>query len=595
MSSRYLLRLARPAAVAAAHRITPSSGVPSFVRAAATCSIPSNCARLRTVSPQIALQLRSLHTAREIEDEVESYYLSLHNPDYRNLINSIKNPFIARTIDRLVRDKNASLSGPLSDEFSEPTHGLYFCVPNLPPGIECPETDQDGIPLPPGTLRAGSVAELRNIVAKILSLRDRAKQRKSDGDIQTTDDMASAASGRGASKLGSSKFAIEDEDGSQLQSESKSSEKTKENNPTEQHRSDADYAHMLSQIAELRQAISGLETKFRDELAKKPPQKQEEVPDPSWDGDIPFTDTRAANAEPKSPTTDEIKPFTRHVTLMDLLRGATSSSSQEPSAKFTENEPKTEPEHSVKIEQNPAEAPMSDSERLRQVESDVQSLRDVINDLYEETASQDQLSSVHDIIVDGIQPRMEDLRDAIRTVNLNLEEVLSNQEHAKEVAALAKTNIEGCVYTTDAQRSDGEPKVPVVVRLDEGDKYAIQSAVDTATSEIMAELSEKMERISGVPADFSEQLEKASSRIIEKTVEKALDRLLESSEIEEIVEAIIMRRLGYDNIAELEEMIGTTVRAAMGKKTKDLEESLKERLGSVNTKLFTLEKMMKGM
>ncbi|RVD82513.1 uncharacterized protein DFL_006937 [Arthrobotrys flagrans] len=100
-----------------------------------------------------------------------SQKLDMSNPLYRDLIKSIKNPFIRDSIHKLAQGETT-----FSESMSQDIHGtgnsIYFRVPELPPAMKGHSHDPDGIPLPPNTFRVSSTEELRSILGRILEYRE---------------------------------------------------------------------------------------------------------------------------------------------------------------------------------------------------------------------------------------------------------------------------------------------------------------------------------------------------------------------------------------------------------------------------------------
>ncbi|KAK6360544.1 hypothetical protein TWF730_006685 [Orbilia blumenaviensis] len=120
-----------------------------------------------------------------------SQKLDMNNPLYRDLIKSIKNPWVGDLIHKLVQG-NASFSGTLSGgdlDLHGTGNSLYFRIPELPPTMKGHDQDPDGIPLPPNTFRVSSVEELRSILQRILVHRASLERDENPGH----DDSSTAA------------------------------------------------------------------------------------------------------------------------------------------------------------------------------------------------------------------------------------------------------------------------------------------------------------------------------------------------------------------------------------------------------------------
>ncbi|KAK6542970.1 hypothetical protein TWF694_006903 [Orbilia ellipsospora] len=341
---------------------------------------------------------------------------------------------------------------------------------------------------------------------------------------------------------------------------------------------------------------------------------------------------QSGKPEKSSSPADEIefKPVTKRVTLMDILRGSSGSSladTEEPSSQSiskTEASNKVEkPEVSEGLRRNhqPREgksvefvdegAEYSDPrqvtkgleeyyEEYRQNEarSAPTELRDMFDTLIQRNEQgQQDLASFRSELEKTLESKLEIVNSRIDSLSTLLKQVLENQEKAAQEAATAR-NTAGCVYTTHAEQSDGQPKVPVAVRLDEEDEKRIQEMVDTAvrtiTNNIVYSLEQKIDaEIDRVPSYVSNHLQQQMPNMVQNAVNNAMVKVLKTEAFQELVEAAV------DQVAEVidedrEERMKECMDGIVPEVTEALDGILKEKLAEIDIKLGKLQRLIKG-
>ncbi|KAF3914838.1 hypothetical protein ABW20_dc0104158 [Dactylellina cionopaga] len=639
----------------------------------------------------------------------------MENPLYRDLINSIKNPFIGRTIDQLVQSKDASRQTPILDEFggtiTRTGGSLYFRIPNLPPTVEGHRTDPDGIPLPSGSFRVTSVDELRRILTEILEHKKAALGEQTweaaDTELPNSNYNARDLSGTYGGQPTRPTPVLEKET-SPLSPPTESFDDFKAriqndwNKDQEGEKRPAVPQSVHSQIRKLQESIRWLEqmqsvsgdlmpeheryysnllkskkkqlvelkqqqseadhtsqwieaSVYKNELRNRERQKkvaedkiaqqQEEVPSVEFDSDIPppkvspsilsrrdfvsgarefldegafirrfntredivkrypRTSGRLASlhraAEDKKSTVasdsvDAFEPATERVTLMDLLRGSGSSSSRE-SARIAANQrdKESEVDLSETLQGDQSKYETYQKEANRDISREAQNQRSDADTLQQptkqESTSNIDFELLYNRIVERINEENTKTAARINTLENLLHEVLENQEIAE-----AKVKTEGCVYTNDSDDSDGEFRVPVVVRLDENDKEIVQKVVDGAVNDIMSKMDKKFEDIMS-KIQTSEDLASNRYSNLKGSITESLEDVIWSKDTAEYTEYMVdevVRRLLENKDRALQDIISKAFKEI----NEDADEDIKMRLSSIQTKLFGMEKMiMRGM
>ncbi|KAF3919982.1 hypothetical protein AA313_de0209950 [Arthrobotrys entomopaga] len=331
----------------------------------------------------------------------------------------------------------------------------------------------------------------------------------------------------------------------------------------------------------------------------------------------------------------EFKPINKRVTLMDILRGTSGSplsGKEEVSSQSTQT---TEGSDQAKTPELPEST--KENQRLREgrpvefvgegienpdpfqnvkglEEADYQyrqkteQMRDqapptellsVLNTLVRRIELQRQeLSSFEFDMEKNLESKVEEIDGRIDHLSALLEQVLQNQEKAAQEAAAAK-NTEGCVYTTDAGQSDGKPKVPVAVRLDEEDERRIQDMVDRAGRIITNDVADNIGRlihseIDGVPAGVARHLQAQMPNMVQKAVNQAMIEALKTEAFKELVEAAVNQVAEARDQEDFEDRVKDHMDRLVYEVIDAFEGVLEESLADMGTKLSKLQKQIKG-
>ncbi|KAK6345294.1 hypothetical protein TWF718_007217 [Orbilia javanica] len=354
------------------------------------------------------------------------------------------------------------------------------------------------------------------------------------------------------------------------------------------------------EIRELKKAVADLAFMIPKALASKStntPDRESQISERNENQDV-----------------DNIKPTTERITLMDILNG-TASSKSENVEKNIETPIVSRPPPS---KPKPSEQLVSDVDPSSDVSTSPEPdtrLLDAIATLSEKLARANQRISeleTPSTSMPGFQKFTDHMDEVLATQYSDLrdyfeERVLSEtRDVAARVASLEKTMQKfldnqskdgACIYSTEGAELGEEPKVPVTVKLDEVDKAGLQKVVDaavkTAVEEVIAGIQENQESLVEAIADKVDDFRNYGD-LIEIITREILDSEGVSKRLDvqvKIVVGQVLEMLGKDENGDLQRIVDAAVKEG----TKDLEETVKSRLGDVQMKLFGIERVLRGM
>ncbi|KAK6528087.1 hypothetical protein TWF281_009343 [Arthrobotrys megalospora] len=652
----------------------------------------------------LTLQRQNFSTTT-IRPTPPSQNLDLNNPLYRDLIKSIKNPFVGDLIHKLVQG-NITFTECLSQDLHGAGNSLYFRIPELPPKMKGHDQDPDGIPLPPNTFRVGSVEELRSILSRILMQRA-----GSETDIS---EKCDESTGRDNANVGAAAESVKKEDipsaepktpppppppppppksnapeelvwnpsesldafkarveqyiksgrklvGEKVQGRSFSSVLEPLEQQVQQIRESlrkgeviASYNGFLEkrvkgkmrELGKLRQlkknqweeSIDGKiekEAKEREaaqESVKEKLAMHQESPATLNDSiskrstGSAATDSRSDTLEKNQNSTDSIEPVAERITLMDILNGTASSNPQKVEEK-TDSTPTSVdavPRKSRSwgtIVDDPDSPPMASASPAPHTEFLISKLsrelyeaRNRISELEASSANVPDFQKFTDHMDEALATQYSDLRDyfeervlsesrdvAARVGSLEnmMQKILENQE-AAAAAAAAQSKDGTCIYSTECSEPGEEPKVPVTVKLDDIDKAAIQEVVDTAVNTAVEKVlagidqnrKENNEDLVEAIVDAFEDFK--SYYLVEKVMHDVLDSEAMSKHLNSFVTTLVrqvLEDLGKDENGDLQRIVDAAVKAG----TRDMEETVRSKLGNIQFKLAGMERIVRGM
>ncbi|KAF3285359.1 hypothetical protein TWF970_010422 [Orbilia oligospora] len=665
-------------------------------------------------SPAVALQherrnCSTRRTASSNSTSPPSQKLDMTNPLYRDLIKSIKNPFVRDSIHRLVQGETV-----FDESISQDLHGtgnsLYFRVPELPPTMKGHSHDPDGIPLPPNTFRVSSTEELRSILGRILEYRaysleneENADYIRAWGDEGLYDNLGTSETGAATENVKDDKKKKEDTP----QAESKKSEPPKwepkipdmpDWNPSEKFETFKEkfnqYIKASSQLVpnrppgvsmasvletleqQIRKSRESLEKKTSNQDTAKPlnidyearkqredrlfhgvekprsmwghreflehlskarrkktpgdfePLSREEVKkddSPSDSPQEPLVDSTPMTAKApnpqltssfgqedkpleKSPTanTDDVEPATERITLMDILNGTASSSPEKAkqeteipttpaplSGKHESPEPLVNDRSSTSSPKLLSESTSGLLEAVGALSVELSRAYERILELearsagppdfqrfteYVDKALDAQYINMRDYFEKEVLSETRDISASRWSLEKTMQKILENQE----AAAAAKSRDGACIYSTEGGEPGEEPKVPVTVQLDDMDKANLQGVVDAAVKTAIKEI------VAGI-----EKYNDGNKENLAEAIAEEIDELRYSSGLTETICKIIvgqvLEMLGKDENGDLQRIVDAAVKEG----TKDLEETVKSRLGDIQLKLFGMERLLR--
>ncbi|KAK6505042.1 hypothetical protein TWF481_006968 [Arthrobotrys musiformis] len=321
--------------------------------------------------------------------------------------------------------------------------------------------------------------------------------------------------------------------------------------------------------------------------------------------------------------TDTVEPATERITLMDILNGTASSKSENPEQK-PEAPPASSPlpektKTSESVVDSPSPPPNTNtppestaglleaiaalSEKLSQANKRISELENPSSNLpkfekftdHMDGALATQYSDLRDYFEEGVLSETRDVAARVGSLEKTMQKILENQK----AAATAQSKDGACIYSTEGESGAG-PNIPVTVKLDEVDKTSIQEAVDAAIDKAVDKI------LVGVQKDREGELDDLVESIVERLenfqdyelVETVTREVLNSNEVSKrldlhvkIIVGQVLEELGKDENGDLQRIIDAAVKAG----TRDIEETVKSRLGDVQLKLFGMERALRGM
>ncbi|KAK6520607.1 hypothetical protein TWF506_000858 [Arthrobotrys conoides] len=328
----------------------------------------------------------------------------------------------------------------------------------------------------------------------------------------------------------------------------------------------------------------------------------------------------------QTPGTDTVEPVTERITLMDILNGTASSSPEKtehktdnPTAPVPLPEKPDSSEPPVNGRDSPPSAKVSSestaglleaiatlSEKLSQANKRILELEAPSAGVphfqkfteYMDGALEAQYLNTRDYLEEEVLSGMRGVATRLESLEKTMQKILENQEAA---ATTAKSKDGACIYSTEGGESGEEPKVPVTVKLDEMDKANLQEVVDaavkTAVTEIVAGIQDQnKEGQEALIVAIGEQVEGVINDcdLIESIVHEILATEGISKRLDlqcKIIVGQVLEMLGKDENGDLQRIVDAAVKTG----TKDLEETVKSRLGDVQLKLFGMDRILRGM
>ncbi|KAF3296738.1 hypothetical protein TWF132_009260 [Orbilia oligospora] len=329
----------------------------------------------------------------------------------------------------------------------------------------------------------------------------------------------------------------------------------------------------------------------------------------------------------KSPTAniDDVEPATERITLMDILNG-TASSSPEKAKQETEIPTTPAPLPGKHESPEPLVNDRSSTSSTKLLSESNAGLLEAVGALsvelsrayerilelearsagppdfqrfteYVDRALDAQYINMRDYFEKEVLSETRDISASRWSLEKTMQKILENQEAA--AAAAAKSRDGACIYSTEGGEPGEEPKVPVTVQLDDTDKANLQGVVDaavkTAIKEIVAGIEkyndDNKEDLAEAIAEEIDQL-RYSSGLTETIVREILDSESMSRRLDiqcKIIVGQVLEMLGKDENGDLQRIVD----AAVEEGTKDLEETVKSRLGDIQLKLFGMERLLR--
>ncbi|KAF3215679.1 hypothetical protein TWF106_008685 [Orbilia oligospora] len=328
----------------------------------------------------------------------------------------------------------------------------------------------------------------------------------------------------------------------------------------------------------------------------------------------------------KSPTanTDDVEPATERITLMDILNG-TASSSPEKAKQETEvpttpaplpgkhepPEPLVNDRSSTSSTKLLSESNAGLLEAIGALSVELSRAYERILELearsagppdfqrfteYVDRALDAQYINMRDYFEKEVLSETSDISSSRWSLEKTMQKILENQEAA---AAAAKSREGACIYSTESGEPGEEPKVPVTVQLDDTDKANLQGVVDAAVKIAIKEIVAGIEKYNddnkeGLVEAIGEEIDafRYSSGLTETIVQEILNSESMSRRLDiqcKIIVGQVLEMLGKDENGDLQRIVDAAVKGG----TKDLEETVKSRLGDIQLKLFGMERLLR--